>query len=149
MRILLILDGSIQTVQAALLLSSERNAMLSALFVKDSTWNEFTGSDWLSDGSTYTDFLKYIDAQESAIARCTVEEFVRQAVDMAVNHRVKIVRGRISEEVLSELTNGYDILVMSHPLNRGLESMRDAGIKIIKNASCSIYLVKCGDLKKC
>jgi nucleotide-binding universal stress UspA family protein len=142
MRILLILDGSARAVDEAVRLAADRGATLSALFVQDGTWRQFTGSDWLSTGNSYAGFLEYIEEQEKGEARRAVEEFVRQATAGAVDHRVKVVRGQISREVLAELGDGYDLLVMAHPLRRGLESMRDAGAQIVTNAPCSILLVR-------
>jgi nucleotide-binding universal stress UspA family protein len=141
-RILLVLDGSPEARDEALRLASERGASLSALFVRDGTWAQFTGNDWLSGSNSYVGFLKYIEGLEADEAGRTLDDFLQQAADLGAKPRVRLVRGRLSEEVLKELQEGYDLLVMPHPLRRGLESMRDASARIIKDAPCSVYLVR-------
>lgn len=143
-RILLILDGSGPALDQALRLAGERRAQLSALFVQDGGWRGFTGNDWLSTSNSYVGFLEYIEDQEADEARRTVEEFVRRASAQGIEHRVKLVRGSVSQEALAELGQGYDLLVMAHPLGRGLESRQGAAERIIKGAPCSILLVKSG-----
>lgn len=143
-RILLILDGSGPALDEALRLAIERRAELSALFVQDGGWRGFTGNDWLSTSNSYVGFLEYIEDQEADEARRTMQEFVRRATAQGLEHRVKLARGSISQEALAELQEGYDLLVMAHPLSRGLESMQGAAAKIIKHAPCSILLVKSG-----
>lgn len=142
MRILLILDGSAGAMEEGLRLAGERGAELSALFVRDDGWRGFTGNDWLSTSNSYVGFLEYIEGQEAEESARTVEEFLRRAAELGARPRVKLARGAISEEVLKESREGYDLLVMPHPLRRGLESMRDAGARIIKDAPCSVYLVR-------
>lgn len=143
-RILLILDGSGPALDQALRLAGERRAELSALFVQDGGWRGFTGNDWLSTSNSYVGFLEYIEDQEADEARRAVEEFVRRATAQGIEHRVKLARGGVSREVLAELAEGYDLLVMPHPLARGLESRQGAAAKIIAQAPCSILLVKAG-----
>jgi nucleotide-binding universal stress UspA family protein len=142
MRILLVLDGSAEAMDEGLRLSGEPGAELSALFVRDDGWRGFTGNDWLSTSNSYVGFLEYIEGQEADEAGRTVQDFLRRAAEVGATPRVKLARGRLSEEVLKELGEGYDLLVMPHPLRRGLESMRDAGSRIIKDAPCSVYLVR-------
>jgi nucleotide-binding universal stress UspA family protein len=142
MRILLILDGSPAAMEECLRLSGERGGQISALFVRDGGWREYTGNDWLSTSSSYVGFLEYIEGQEDGEARRVVEEFLDRAAAQGAKPSVKLVRGTLSQEVLKELAQGYDLLVMSHPLRRGLESMRDASARIIKDAPCSVYLVR-------
>jgi len=143
MRILLILDGSPEAVDEGLRLAGERGAELSALFVRDGGWRGYTGNDWLSSSSAYVFFLEYIEGQEEDEASRALDDFLRRAVDAGSNPRVRVVRGIVSKEVLKELGEGYDLLVMPYPFRRrGLESMRDASAYIIKNAPCSIYLVR-------
>jgi len=140
-RILLILDGSTRAIDEALRLAGERGAQLSALFVQDGGWRGFTGNDWLSGSNSYAGFLEYVEGLEDDEARRAVETFARRAQALGLEPRVKLARGQLSREVLEELARGYDLLVMPHPLQRGLESRQGAEARIIKETPCSVFLV--------
>jgi nucleotide-binding universal stress UspA family protein len=142
MRILLILDGSTRAMDEALRLAGERAGQLSALFVQDGGWRGFTGNDWLSTSGSYTGFLEYVNGLENDEARRSMEEFLRRASARGLEPQVKLAHGSLYQETLAELGRGYDLLVMAHPLSRGLESMQGASQKIINSAPCSVYLVK-------
>jgi nucleotide-binding universal stress UspA family protein len=140
MRILLALDSSQKAIDEAVRLAKERGAGLTALFVLDSTWSEYIGHDFLSGSNAREGFLNYISDNENALAEKTVQEFRNKA--QGVSHEVKLVPGRVRDEILKELKNGYDLFVMAHPFKRGLEILRDPAAKIVEKAPCSVYLVK-------
>lgn len=145
MKILLALDSSTQTMDEAIRIAGENQADLTALFVLDTTWNDYTAHDWLSGSGSRADFLEYarddelaseIDSFATFRARCPFECEVKSAV------------GRVTDEIVRELAGGgYDLLVMSHPFRRGLEIVRDAAGAILKNTPCSVYLVRESDLQ--
>ena len=139
MKILLALDPSTETMDEAIRFASENQASLTALFVLDATWNDYTGHDWLSGSGSRADFLEYarddeLKSQSEAITtfreRCSPE------------CEIKTATGRVTDEILHELAGGqYELLIMSHPFRRGLEVVRDAAGVILKHVNCSVYLV--------
>lgn len=139
MKILLALDSSQKTAQEAVRVAGERKACLTALFVLDGTWAEYIGHDWLSGSNARAGFLDYIEENEQALAKRTIEEFRQTAGAMPVE--IKTAAGRVPEVILRELGNGYDLLVMSAPFKRGLEILRNAPAAIMKDAPCSVFLV--------
>jgi nucleotide-binding universal stress UspA family protein len=140
MKILLALDSSQKAIDEAVRLATERGAGLTALFVLDSTWSEYIGHDFLSGSNAREGFLNYISDNENLLAEKTVQEFKERA--HGASYEVKMVPGRVRDEILKELNNGYDLLVMAHPFKRGLELLRDPASKIIEKTPCSVYLVK-------
>jgi nucleotide-binding universal stress UspA family protein len=124
----------------AIKIAIEKEASVTALFVLDNTWNDYTAHDWLSGSGSRADFLEYarddeyVSEQDCAAAfrnRCPFTCEIKSAV------------GRVTDEIVRELADGeYDMLVMSHPFRRGLEIVRDAAGVILKEANCSVYLVR-------
>ncbi len=145
MKILLALDSSLITMKEAVRFAKERNASLTALFVTDSTWPDFIGHDWLSGSNARSSFLDYIAEEEKQSAEKTFEIFRKTAADADVAAEVKIRSGNVVKEIFDELKNGYDLLIMAIPFQRGLEILRNpmSGIlkKITEDALCSVYLV--------
>jgi nucleotide-binding universal stress UspA family protein len=140
MKILLALDSSHSAVNEAVRLAKERGASLTALFVLDASWSEYIGHDWLSGSNAREGFLNYISDNENALAEKTVQEFKKRAEGLA--YEIKMVPGRVADEIIKELKNGYDLLVMAIPFKRGLEVLRDPATKIMHGAPCSLYFVK-------
>lgn len=140
MKILLALDPSTHTMDETIRLAMEKKAELTALFVMDNTWNDYTGHDWLSGSGSRADFLEYARDNE-VLSETDAFNTFRKRCPFACN--IKSVIGRVTDEIVRELDNGkYDLLVMSHPFRRGLEVMRDAAGAVLKEAECSVYLVK-------
>jgi|GEM_PF-636818 nucleotide-binding universal stress UspA family protein len=140
MKILLALDSSTYTMDEAIRIAEENQADLTALFVLDTTWNDYTAHDWLSGSDSRADFLEYtrddefdneIDCGSTFQKRCPFTCELKSAV------------GRVSDEIIRELAAGeYDLLVMSHPFRRGLEIVRDTAGAVLKDINCSVYLVR-------
>jgi nucleotide-binding universal stress UspA family protein len=139
MKILLALDQSTGTMDEAVKLALDRQASLTALFVLDATWNDYTGHDWLSGSGSRADFLEYAKDDELSQERTVLAAF-RERCPFPCE--IKTVAGRVTDEILHELSQGgYDLLVMSHPFRRGLEIVRNAAVAIMKEASGSVYFV--------
>jgi len=140
MKILLALDPSTHTMDEAIKIAIEKQASLTALFVLDTTWNEYTAHDWLSGSGSRADFLEYardcqlvseIDSFDTFQKRCPFACEMKSAV------------GRVTDEIIRELAAGdYDLLVMSHPFRRGLEIVRDTAGAVLKDVTCSVHLVR-------
>ena len=139
MKILLALDQSTRTMDEAVKLALDRQASLTALFVLDATWNDYTGHDWLSGSGSRADFLDYAKDDELSQQRTVLTAF-RQRCPFSCE--IKTAAGRVTDEILHELSQGgYDLLVMSHPFRRGLEIVRNAAVAIMNEASGSVYFV--------
>lgn len=140
MKILLALDPSTRTMDEAIKFAAEKQARLTALFVLDTTWNDYTGHDWLSGSGSRADFLEYARDDELAGEVDLLATFRKRCPP---DCEIKSATGRVTDEILNELARGdYDLLVMSHPFRRGLEIVRDAAGVILKGATCSVYLVR-------
>ena len=140
MNILLALDASTQTMDEAIKFAREKQAHLTALFVLDTTWNDYTAHDWLSGSDSRADFLEYVRDAELV---SEVDDLATFRTRCALECDIKSATGRVTDEILKELASGdYDLLIMSHPFRRGLEVVRDAAGVILKEASCSVYLVR-------
>jgi nucleotide-binding universal stress UspA family protein len=139
MKILLALDDNQRTVDRALSLAREWGATLNALFVIDETWDVFTGHDWLSGCNARIGFLEYMQALETQEAAATARLYKEQAVD--IPGELLIASGDVVEEIRKEAANGYDLLIVSNPLTRGLELMRDAVAKVTKKPPCDVLLI--------
>lgn len=140
MKILLALDPSTQTMDEAITFAAEKQAHLTALFVLDTTWNDYTGHDWLSGSDSRADFLEYIRDDELISEVDSLATFRKRC---SLDCEVKSATGRVTDEIVKELAKGdYDLLIMSHPFRRGLEVVRDAAGVILKEARCSVYLVR-------
>ena len=139
MKILLALDPSTNTMDEAIKFAVEKQASLTALFVLDTTWNDYTGHDWLSGSGSRADFLDYARDDELKSEAEIITEFRARCFEEC---EIKTATGRVTSEILHELGRvNYDLLIMSHPFKRGLEIVRDAAGVILKQANCSIYLV--------
>jgi nucleotide-binding universal stress UspA family protein len=140
MKILLALDPSTHTMDEAIKIAIEKQASLTALFVLDATWNEYTAHDWLSGSGSRADFLEYArDCQ--LVSKTDSFATFRQRCPFAC--KMKSAVGRVTDEIIRELADGgYDLLVMSHPFRRGLEIVRDTAGTILKDVNCSVYLVR-------
>ena len=144
MKILLALDDSAQAMDEAVRLASERGAGLTALFVLDTGWSVFIGSDFLLGSTARSKFLEYTRDDEYAQERATVVAFEERARQAGVPFEIKsATSGRVTEAILAELKEGgYDLLVMSSPFRRGLEVVRDAPGAILKAAQCDVLFVR-------
>ena len=140
MKILLALDPSTQTMDEAIKFAVEKQASLTALFVLDTTWNDYTGHDWLSGSGSRADFLEYARDDELVSEAALATTFRKRC---PWDCEIKSASGRVTDEIVKELAGGnYDLLIMSHPFRRGLEIVRDAAGAILKDANCSVYLVR-------
>ena len=140
MKILVALDPSTHTMDEAIRIAVEKGASLTALFVLDTTWNDYTAHDWLSGSGSRADFLEYARDDEFVSEKdCAAAFRTRCPVECAIKSAV----GRVTDEIVRELADGgYDLLIMSHPFRRGLEIVRDAAGAVLKEANCSVYLVR-------
>ncbi|MBV5329089.1 MAG: universal stress protein [Chlorobium sp.] len=144
MKILLALDPSTQTMDEAIKIATDKQASLTALFVLDTTWNDYTAHDWLSGSGSRADFLEYARDHEFVSETECAATFRKRCPFQC---EVKSATGRVSDEITRELIEGeYDLLVMSHPFRRGLEVVRDTAGKILKDITCSVYLVQTNPL---
>ncbi len=140
MKILLALDPSTRTMDEAIKFAAEKQAHLTALFVLDTTWNDYTGHDWLSGSDSRADFLEYARDDELNSEVALVTTFRKRC---PWDCEIKSASGRVTDEIVNELAGGnYDLLIMSHPFRRGLEVVRDAAGAILKDVNCSVYLVR-------
>lgn len=145
MKILLALDPSTRTMDEAIKFAAEKHADLTALFVMDTTWNDYTGHDWLSGSDSRADFLEYVRDDEMVSEVDSLAMFRKRCF---LDCEIKSATGRVTEEILNELAReDYDLLIMSHPFRRGLEVVRDAAGVILKDANCSVYLVREDELR--
>lgn len=140
-KILLALDASTKAMDEAIRLAVERSASLVGLFVLDATWNDYIGHDWLSGSNARAGFLEYILDEEKRLAEATLHDFESRARAAGVKFETKTAAGNIVEQVLAELSEGYDLLVLGHPFKRGLEIVRDAAARLAKDTPCSMLLV--------
>ncbi|MDP2849260.1 MAG: universal stress protein [Humidesulfovibrio sp.] len=144
MKILLALDDSARAMDEAVRLASERGAGLTALFVLDTGWSVYIGSDFLLGSTARSKFLEYTRDDEYAQERATVEAFQKRAQAAGLDCIIKTATaGRVPEAILAELAEGgYDTLIMSQPFRRGLEVMRDAATQVLKKAPCDVLFVR-------
>lgn len=140
MKILLALDDNPRTVDRAVILAREWGATLNALFVIDETWDVFTGHDWLSGCNARIGFLEYMQTLEVREAATTATWYREQASD--IPGELLIASGDVVEEIRKEAAKDYDLLILSNPLTRGLELMRDAVAKVAKKLPCDVLLVR-------
>lgn len=143
MKILLALDDSARAMDEAVRLASERGAGLTALFVLDTGWSVYIGSDFLLGSTARSKFLEYTRDAEFAQEHAALELVRQRAQAAGVACEVKTVTGgHIAEEIIKEAAQGYDLLVMSRPFRRGLEVVRDAPAAILKAAPCDVLFVR-------
>lgn len=143
MNILLVIDEYPGAAEAALGLARERGASLTALFVLDNTWNEYLGSDWLSGSNSRGGFLAWVRDQEFAAEEMAETLFRNLAGDTPFTW--KSPPGRVTDEILKEAAAGYDLIVLSNPLRRGLEVVRDGVEAVVRKAPCDVLLVRAPD----
>ncbi|MDQ7835004.1 MAG: universal stress protein [Humidesulfovibrio sp.] len=146
MKILLALDDTARAVDEALRLASEKGASLTALFVLDTGWSVYIGSDFLLGSTARSKFLEYTRDDELSQEQASLAAFRRQAEAAGVAFDIKTASGgRIAKEIIMEAAQGYDLLVMAAPFRRGLEVMRDAPSAILKAATCDVLFVRGGE----
>ncbi len=140
MKALLILDNCIEAQEQALALVRNMNAELTVLFVLDATWNVFLGHDWLLGSDARADFMNWMRDEEAKASDGALADFAALAGDTP--YTPKVTGGDIQEEILKEAANGYDIVVVANPLQRGLERVRKAIPMLAEKCPCSLLLVK-------
>ena len=144
MKLLLALDDSTRAMDEAIAIAARTGAELTALFVLDTGWSVYIGSDFLLGSHARGDFLEYTRDDEYAQERAAIAAFEARAKAAGVAFTVKsATAGRVTEALLAELTEGgYQALVMATPFRRGLEVMRDATAAVLKSASCDVHLIR-------
>lgn len=147
MNILLAIDDNPRSMDEALRLARDRGASLTALFVLDTGWSVYTGSDFLLGSHARSDFLSYTRDDEMAQQKAAQADMAAKAKEAGVPCTLKTAASwHVAEAILGELeTGGYELLVMSQPFRRGLEVMRDATAKVLKDARCDVLLVRRAD----
>lgn len=141
MRVLLALDESIQAMDEAVRLARERGGGLTALFVLDNNWSDYTGHDWLSGSTVRADYIDYAGQEDINDANRLSAELRARAGELPVT--VKTALGVVREEILKEAAGGgYDALVMGYPYMRGTAAVRDTAKDLLGKLPCSLYLVK-------
>lgn len=140
MKILFALDNSVENQIKALELAKKVQGKLTALFVCDLGWNRFLCHDWLLGSDARADFLHWMRGKESEEALDTLDEFKKLAGDFPVE--IKRVEGEVRKEIIKEAENGYDMLLISDPFMRGLESVKNPIPFIVKSSPCSVLLLK-------
>ena len=138
--ILLLLDEDSPAAVEAVRIAQASSARLTALFVLDATWNDYVGHDWLSGSGSRADFIDYVQQEEE---RSSVKAFYRlrnlAGEEMEIQCIVKA--GNVVDEARHEMEKGYDLLVASNPLQRGLERIRGNIAALCDHAPCRILLV--------
>ena len=144
MKILLALDDSTRAMEEAVRLAALRGAGLTALFVLDTGWSVYIGSDFLLGSTARSKFLEYTRDDEFAQEHAALGAFQKLAQAAGVSAEVKTATaGHVDDAVLDELKDGgYDTLVMALPFKRGLEVMRDTPAAILKAAPCDVLFIK-------
>ncbi|GFK93220.1 hypothetical protein NNJEOMEG_01051 [Fundidesulfovibrio magnetotacticus] len=141
MRVLLALDESTQAMDEAVRLCRERGAALTALFVLDGNWSDYTGHDWLSGSTVRGAYIEYAGQEDIKDSERLAAELRARAGDLPLE--VKLANGVVREEILKEAeTGGYDLLVMAHPFWRGTATVRDTARDLLGKLPCSLLLVK-------
>ena len=138
--ILLLLDEDSPAAVEAVRIAQASSARLTALFVLDATWNDYVGHDWLSGSGSRADFIDYVQQEEE---RSSVKAFYRlrnlAGEEMEIQCITKV--GNVVDETRHEMEKGYDLLVASNPLQRGLERIRGNIAALCDRAPCRILLV--------
>jgi nucleotide-binding universal stress UspA family protein len=141
MRVLLALDESTQAMDEAVRLARERGGGLTALFVLDNNWSDYTGHDWLSGSTVRADYIDYAGSEDIKDKERLSAVLRARAGDLPLE--VKTVLGVVREEILKEAGGGgYDVLVMGYPFMRGTASVRDTAKDLLGKLPCSLFLVK-------
>jgi nucleotide-binding universal stress UspA family protein len=139
MNILVVLDGNAGTLDEAVRLTRERGASLTGLFVREAGWNDYLGHDWLSGSNARSGFLDYVADRERELEKAVTASFPERATGLPAS--LKIAAGRVAEEIVAEARRGYDLIVCSNPLTRGLEIVRDGAAVLARDAPCSLHFV--------
>ncbi|MEG6502895.1 MULTISPECIES: universal stress protein [unclassified Desulfovibrio] len=139
-KILLLLDEESPAAAEAVRIAHESGAALTALFVLDSTWNDYVGHDWLSGSGSRADFIDYMQQEEEkseagAFAR------LRELAGKDMEVRCLTASGNVIDQARQEMVQGYDLFVAANPLRRGLERIRGNVGALCENAPCRILLV--------
>lgn len=139
-KILLLLDEESPAAAEAVRIARESGAALTALFVLDSTWNDYVGHDWLSGSGSRADFIDYMQQEEEkseagAFAR------LRELAGKDMEVRCLTASGNVIDQARQEMVQGYDLFVAANPLRRGLERIRGNVGALCENAPCRILLV--------
>jgi len=141
MRVLLALDESTQAMDEAVRLCRDRGAALTALFVLDANWSDYTGHDWLSGSTVRGAYIEYAGQEDVKDSERLAAELRSRAG--GVDLEVKVVNGVVREEILKEAqAGGHDVLVMAHPFWRGTAAVRDTARDLLGKLPCSLFLVK-------
>ncbi|MDD4702000.1 MAG: universal stress protein [Desulfovibrio sp.] len=142
--ILLLLDEDSSATAEAVRVAQQNSAQLTALFVLDSTWNDYVGHDWLSGSGSRADFIDYVQQQEEKSAEKAFAR-LKSLADKSLNIQCITKVGNVVDQAHQEMQNGYDLLVASNPLRRGLERIRGNLAALCEKAPCRILLVPAGD----
>lgn len=139
-KILLLLDEDSPAAAEAVRIAQEGSAQLTALFVLDATWNDYVGHDWLSGSGSRADFIDYVQQEEEKSA---INAFSRLRSLAGENTEIQCITkvGNVVDQTRQEMKNGYDLLVVSNPLQRGLERIRGNIATLCEKAPCRILLV--------
>lgn len=139
-KILLLLDEDSPAAAEAVRIAQESSAQLTALFVMDATWNDYVGHDWLSGSGSRADFIDYVQQQEEHSAE---KAFARLNSLAGESLKIQCIvkAGNVVDQAREEMKKGYDLLVVSNPLRRGLERIRANIAALCEKAPCRILLV--------
>lgn len=141
MGILLALDESTQAMDEAVRISRERGEKLTALFVLDGNWSDYTGHDWLSGSTVRGAYIEYAGQEDIKDSQRLFAELRARAGDTGFEE--KLVQGVVRDEILKEArAGGYDALVMAHPFWRGTATARDTAKDLLGKLPCDLVLVK-------
>lgn len=141
MGILLALDESTQAMDEAVRISRERGEKLTALFVLDGNWSDYTGHDWLSGSTVRGSYIEYAGQEDIKDSERLAAELRSRAEGIELD--VKIVQGVVRDEILKEAqAGGYELMVMAHPFWRGTATVRDTAKDLLGKLPCSLFLVK-------
>ncbi len=139
-KILLLLDEESPAAAEAVRIARESGATLTALFVMDSTWNDYVGHDWLSGSGSRADFIDYMqNEEEKSAARAFAR--LRELADSHMEIHCLTTAGNVIDQARQEMAQGYDLFVAANPLRRGLERIRGNVGVLCENAPCRILLV--------
>lgn len=139
-KILLLLDEESPAAAEAVRIARESGASLTALFVLDSTWNDYVGHDWLSGSGSRADFIDYMQ-QEEEKSQAGAFARLRELAGKDMEVRCLTTSGNVIDQARHEMAQGYDMFVAANPLRRGLERIRGNVGALCENAPCRILLV--------
>lgn len=139
-KILLLLDEESPAAAEAVRIARESGASLTALFVLDSTWNDYVGHDWLSGSGSRADFIDYMQ-QEEEKSQAGAFARLRELAGKDMEVRCLTTSGNVIDQARLEMAQGYDMFVAANPLRRGLERIRGNVGALCENAPCRILLV--------